>query len=287
MGWDYTDKVKEHFFNPRNVGKIENPSGMGEVGSIACGDALTLTIMVDPETNIIKDAKFQTFGCGSAIASSSVMTEMVKGKTLDEALKITNQEIADALGGLPQEKMHCSVMGREALEAAIADYRGEERPQEIESEEGSRIVCFCFGITEEKIRRVISENNLQTIEDVTNYTKAGGGCGSCIDDIESILKEVRGSQPEEQPKPAKPAKKLTNLQRIAMIQEILDHEVRPMLQKDGGDLELLDIDGTNVSIRMTGHCSGCRAAGLTSGWIEDKLKEIVDSEITLKVVEEN
>jgi NifU-like protein len=285
MGWDYTDKVKDHFLNPRNVGRVETPDGVGEVGSITCGDALTLTIKVDKATDRIVEAKFQTFGCGSAIASSSVLTEMVIGKTVEEALKITNQDIADILGGLPKEKMHCSVMGREALEAAVADYRGLAKPEDAE-EEGGRMVCFCFGVTEEKIRRVVRENKLETVEDVTNFTKAGGGCGSCLDEIERILEEVRAEAPAEKPKAAPAPKKLTNIQRIALVNEVLDQEIRPQLQKDGGDLELIDIDGTRVTIRLVAHCSGCRAAGLTSVWIEEKLREIVDPAIVLEIEEE-
>jgi NifU-like protein len=285
MGWNYTDKVKEHFMNPKNVGRIENPDGIGEVGSIACGDALTLSIKVDKEAQTIEEAKFQTFGCGSAIASSSILTEMIKGKTVDDALRVTNKDIADALGGLPPEKMHCSVMGREALEAAIANYRGEKVAVEEDEEEG-RIVCNCFGVTEGKIRKLIVENDLKTLEDVTNYSKAGGGCGVCQDDIEEILEELVGVEKKEQPQKLTPRKKLTNLERITVIQEILNQEVRPLLQKDGGDLELVDIDGTRVIIRMVGHCSGCRAAGMTSGWIQDQLQEIVDPEIVLEVTEE-
>lgn len=285
MGWNYTEKVKDHFFNPKNVGRVEDPDGTGEVGSIACGDALTLTIKVDEQTDTILDAKFQTFGCGSAIASSSILTEMVKGKIIDDALKITNQDIAEQLGGLPAEKMHCSVMGREALEAAVADYRGEKISHEDEDE--GRIICTCFGITEGKIRRIALENNLQCVEDITNYTKAGGGCGACLNDIEEVLEDVWGTCSTTQSSPKKkPKKKLTNLERIVHIKEILDNEIRPMLQRDGGDLELVDIDGVKVIIRMVGHCSGCRASGFTTGWIQDKLREIVDEDIVVEVTEE-
>ncbi len=185
--WNYTEKVLDHFRNPRNVGKVENPDGTGTVGSLACGDSLTLTFKLDDQGRIA-DVKFQTFGCASAIASSSALTELVKGKTLEEAEKITNKDIADYLGGLPAQKMHCSVMGREALEAAIRNYRtGETVVRDLKEE---KIVCKCFNVSEEEIERVATENNLSTVEEVTDYCKAGGACGQCRDEIQAILDRI-------------------------------------------------------------------------------------------------
>lgn len=186
--WDYTDKVKDHFLNPRNARVIEDANAVGDVGSIICGDALRLMLKINPTTDIIEDAAFQTYGCGSAIASSSALTEMLIGKSLAEAEKITNQQIADYLGGLPAEKMHCSVMGREALDAAIANYHGKSY-EHIHDEDGE-IICHCFGVGANKIKKVVWENHLTTVEEVTNYTKAGGGCQSCHMRIEEIIDEV-------------------------------------------------------------------------------------------------
>ena len=185
--WDYTDKVKDHFLNPRNARVIEDANAVGDVGSIICGDALRLMLKIDPNTEVIEDAAFQTYGCGSAIASSSALTEMLKGKTLKEAEKITNQEIVDYLGGLPPEKMHCSVMGREALDAAIANYHGLSYEN---SHDDGELICHCFGVGVNKIKKVVWENHLTTVEEVTNYTKAGGGCGSCKMRIEEVIDEV-------------------------------------------------------------------------------------------------
>ena len=183
--WDYTDKVKDHFLHPRNARVIEDANAVGDVGSIICGDALRLMLKIDPVTEVIEDASFQTYGCGSAIASSSALTEMLKGKTLKEAEKITNQEIVDYLGGLPPEKMHCSVMGREALDAAIANYHGQSYEN---SHDDGELVCHCFGVGINKIKKAVWENHLTTVEEVTNYTKAGGG--SCKMRIEEIIDEV-------------------------------------------------------------------------------------------------
>ncbi len=279
--WEYSEKVKEHFFNPQNAGAVDSANGIGEVGSISCGDALRLTLKVDPDTDVILDAGFQTFGCGSAIASSSALTEMVKGMTLDEALKVTNQDIAEFLDGLPPEKMHCSVMGREALEAAIANYRGEVWSDD--HEEGA-LICKCFAVDAVMIEKAIRENGLTTVEDVTNYTKAGGGCSSCHEGIEEILDSVLAEVAESDSpaiaavaEPVAPVATtasggMTNLQRMRRIEEILE-EIRPMLQRDHGDVELVDIDGKTVYVNMIGACSGCQMASLTLNGIQQKLME--------------
>ncbi len=179
--WEYTDKVREHFWSPRNVGEVENPDGMGDVGSIACGDALRLTFKLDKNSRI-SEAKFKSFGCASAIAAASVLTEMLKGLTIEEAEKITNQDIAASLGGLPPQKMHCSVLGEQVLEKAIAYYRGN--PAEAKAED---VICECFGVTKQEIEKAIKENNLTSLIEVTNYTKAGGGCGNCHQKLQELI----------------------------------------------------------------------------------------------------
>lgn len=277
--WNYTEKVKDHFLHPRNVGEIENPDAVGIIGNIVCGDALKITLKVDKKTHKIIDAKFQTFGCASAIASSSVLTELLKGKTIEEAQEISNQDIADYLGGLPEEKMHCSVMGREALEEAIKNYKGEIQPIELQE----KIVCKCFNVSEEKIRKVAQENHLTTVEEITNFTKAGGACGSCLGEIEAILKDVWSIKEPIKTETSSP-KKLTNLQKIALIQDILEREIRPRLQADGGDIELIDIEGNKVIVGFRAMCVSCPMGGITLKSIEDKLREVVGEEIM--VVEE-
>ncbi len=273
--WEYTDKVKEHFLNPRNVGELENPDGVGEVGSIACGDALKLTIKVD-ENDRITDAKFQTFGCASAIASSSALTEMIIGKTVEEAQLITNDHIAEFLGGLPKEKMHCSVMGHEALEKAIACYLGEP-----EKKPEGNVVCECFGVTDVQIEHALTENNLKTVEDITNYIKAGGGCGKCHEAIEAIIAKATGTRVETPPKP----KVLTNIEKIKLIEETLEREIKPALQQDGGNIQLVDVDGDRVMVKLTGTCATCAMSQVTlKDYVESKLKELVINSIVVEEV---
>lgn len=277
--WDYTPEVKEHFLNPRNVGEIPDADAVGEVGSLACGDALKLYLKLDEKKEKVVDAKFQTFGCASAIASSSALTEMVKGKTLDEALAISNHDIAEFLGGLPEEKMHCSVMGQEALEVAIYKYRGLELPEhDAEQDHGhaypeydGNLICKCFGITDSFLRKVITDNHLTTTEQVTNFTKAGGACGSCIPKIKTLISEVLADG-----KAAEAAKpKLSNLKKMQLVQEVLERDIRPMLRADGGDLELIEIDGDQVQIAFRKACAGCSSSGNTARYVELKLRELV------------
>jgi NifU-like protein len=337
--WDYSDKVQEYFFNPKNAGVLSEANGVGEVGAISCGDALKLMLKIDPVSSVILDAKFQTFGCGSAIASSSALTELVIGKTIDEALKISNQDIADFLGGLPPEKMHCSVMGYEALQAAVANYRGEVWTDD--HEEGA-LICKCFGVDEGMVERAVRMNSLTTIEQVTAYTKAGGSCLTCFDALEGVLAKVNaemvaegaldpakayrlgtadpqalkkkpapkvaapakaaapvvalgGSAPVRAPSatpkispldPAAPVPAMTNLQKIRLIEHAIE-ELRPSLQADKGDCELVDIDGSTVYVRLSGACVGCQMASVTVSGIQQRLSDKIGSMIRVVPVGKN
>lgn len=271
--WDYSDTVKEHFYNPRNAGALADANAIGEVGSISCGDALRLMLKVDTTNETILDASFQTFGCGSAIASSSALTEIIKGKTLEQALEVSNQDIADFLGGLPPEKMHCSVMGREALQAAVANYRGEEWKDD--HEEGA-LICKCFAVDAVMIEETIRANNLCSVEQVTNYTKAGGGCSSCHEGIEEILAKVlaeRGETFKAAPPPEKKVPgKMTTLERIRKIEQVIE-KARPNLQRDHGDIELVDVDGKNIYVSMKGACAGCQMEAATLGGVQAQMIE--------------
>lgn len=291
--WDYTDKVKDYFYNPKNSGILEDANGVGDVGAISCGDALRLMIKVDEPTQTITDARFQTFGCGSAIASSSALTELIIGKTIDEAMALTNQDIADFLGGLPPEKMHCSVMGYEALHAAVANFRGEVW---VDDHEEGALICKCFGVDEAMIERTIRGNNLTSVEEITNYTKAGGGCSTCAEGLEEILERINGEMVTEGVLAAdaafdrasfvRPVKKgivnnaeagkppLTTLQKIKLIEETIE-SIRPSLQRDGGDCELVDVDGNRVMVKLTGACVGCHLSSATIEGVQARLVEAV------------
>ena len=297
--WNYTEKVMDHFLHPRNAGDIPDADAVGEVGNITCGDALKLYLKLDPAKQNIVDVKFQTFGCASAIASASALTELIKGKSIADAAKITNNDIADYLGSLPEEKMHCSVMGMEALQTALANLQGKGASTaacaDSHAEHGGaydpdgldRVVCFCFSVTERKIRDVIRANHLTKVDEVTHYCKAGGGCGGCQDEIEKILNDMRGQAaptPDDAARkcPATPPK-LTNLQKMTKVQQVVDQEIRPGLKAEGGDLELIDIDGDKVIVRLRGACAGCPGAHVTlKRWIEAKLREMVSPDLIVE-----
>jgi NifU-like protein len=324
--WDYSEKVKEHFFNPKNAGVLATANAVGEVGALACGDALKLMLHIDRATEIILDARFQAFGCGSAIASSSAVTEMVIGRTLSQAASIGSRDIADYLGGLPVEKMHCAVMGYEALQSALAAFRGEARS--FDHEEGA-LVCRCHGVDEKAIEGAIREHQLTSVEQVTARTMAGSGCTTCYERIEDILVRVTAqalraqeeariaaeaavaqtktpaaapgtitllaarprSAPAAQPGPATPrptpaaaetspltpasplpppSAGMTNLKKIRLIEETIE-DLRVYLRKDGGDCELIDVDGSNVLVSLTGACVGCQMASVTVSGIQERL----------------
>ena len=275
--WEYTDKVSDHFRNPRNVGEVENPDGDGLAGSLACGDALRLTFKLDDDKKIC-EARFQTFGCASAIASSSALTEMLIGKTIEEAEQLTNKDIINYLGDLPKQKVHCSVMGREALDAAIYNYRtGKTLDRVLDGE----VICHCFGATDKEIEKIAREQKLTTAEEITDACKAGGGCGQCIPEIEAIINRVIGEETtgtEEQPK-------LTQLQKIKLIEETIDRQVRPILRRDGGDLELHDVDGNRVSVKFVGACVSCPVSSVTlKDVVETQLREAVSDDIVVEAV---
>lgn len=289
--WEYTGQVREHYMNPRNVGEIEHPDGYGETGNIKCGDALRLTFKLDSEGKV-EDIKFKTFGCGSAIASSSMLTELCKGKTVDEMEKITDDDIANALGGLPDAKMHCSVMGQDALKLAIEYYRNGGKT--IKKEVSSRVVCTCFNVTEDDISQAVRQHGLVSVEQVTNYTKAGGGCKNCLKDIKEIIDQVHAKMDEEHDhdhdhgqntSESVPKKELTTLEKIDLIRSVLNTEIRPALQNDGGDCDLIDIEGNIVKLRFIGACSGCAHSSITSNeFIGKTLKEKVSEDLEVQMV---
>lgn len=277
--WDYTEKVHDHFLHPHNAGAMPDANAIGEVGSLSCGDALKLYLKIN-DKGVIEKASFETFGCASAIASSSVLTDMIIGMTVDEALKVTNKDITNALGGLPKQKMHCSVMGQEALEAAIRNWKGE--PAEPHAHEEGKLVCKCFGVTDAQIINAIRENNLKTVEEVTDYTKAGGACGECLDQIAEILAYELKQKPLEE---LKPKKRMTNVQRMQKVLKVIDEEIKPRLQADGGDIELVDVDGRRVSVSLHGRCSQCRSSEVTiRNLVEKALREHVEPDIVVEEV---
>jgi NifU-like protein len=308
--WDeYSDKVTDLMNNPQNMGEIteEQAKEMGatlivaDFGAESCGDAVRLYWAVDPKTDEILLSKFKSFGCGTAIASSDTMAELCKGKTVDEAVKITNIDVEMAMRdnvdtpAVPPQKMHCSVMAYDVIKKAAAQYKGVD----MESFEEEIIVCECARVTLSTLQEVIRLNDLTTVEQITDYTKAGAFCKSCIrpggheekdiylvDLLEEYEKEKMASAATLGNEGGSTADfaKMTIVQKIKAVDKIVDENIRQMLIMDGGDMEILDIkeNGVNfdIYIRYLGACNGCASSSTgTLFAIENILKEKLDENI--------
>lgn len=191
--WLYSDKVKDHFMHPRNVLFNEDgfrPDGRGVIGNIKCGDEMVVLIKVDKTKGVITDCKWKTYGCASAIASTSVLSELAIGKNLDEAYKLSSRDIAVALGGLPEHKIHCSVLGDKALRAAIDDYYISHGMSDKVKKEREHIICKCLGITDAEIENAVLEG-ARTYIQLQERTKIGTVCGECKEKSIKLMEEYK------------------------------------------------------------------------------------------------
>ncbi|WP_456323853.1 iron-sulfur cluster assembly scaffold protein [Hydrogenimonas sp.] len=309
---EYSQKVQDLMNNPKNQGELteEDAKRLGgelivaDFGAESCGDAVRLYWIVDPKTDKILEAKFKSFGCGTAIASSDTMVELCKGKTVDEAVKITNIDVEKAMRDTPEtpavppQKMHCSVMAYDVIKKAASQYKGVD----MESFEDEIIVCECARVSLQTLKEVIRLNDLKTVEEITDYTKAGAFCKSCIKPggheereyyLVDILAETRKEMEEEKLKATVekqasgedvPFKDMTLVQKIKAIDSVIDESVRQYLIMDGGNMEVLDVkqngDYTDIYIRYLGACSGCASSSTGTLYaIESVLKEKLDPNI--------
>lgn len=307
--WDeYSNKVADRMNNPHHMGEISEEEAkvkggkliIADYGAESCGDAVRLYWLVDEATGKIVDAKFKSFGCGTAIASSDMMVELCVGKTVDEAVKITNIDVEKALRdtpdipAVPPQKMHCSVMAYDVIKKAASIYKGVD----MDSFESEIIVCECARVSLATIKDAIRINDLKTVEDITNYTKAGGYCKSCIKPgghearewyLVDILRDTRAEMEKEQLLSASHGevsdfRGLSSIQKYKAIEKVIDENIRQMLVMDGGNLEILDVkerpENTDVFIRYLGACSGCSSAATgTLFAIESVLRQKLDESI--------
>ncbi|NKQ41401.1 MAG: iron-sulfur cluster assembly scaffold protein NifU [Sulfurovum sp.] len=309
--WDeYSQIVTDLMNNPRNLGEIteEKAKEMGatlivaDFGAESCGDAVRLYWAVDPETDIILESKFKSFGCGTAIASSDTMAELCRGKTVDEAVKITNIDVELAMRdtpdvpAVPAQKMHCSVMAYDVIKKAAAQYKGVS----MESFEEEVIVCECARISLSTLQEVIRLNDLTTIEQIADYTKAGAFCKSCIrpgghEEKEIYLVDLLGEYAKEKVSKAvgnndnQDFDQMTVVQKIKAVERVIDENIRQMLIMDGGDLEILDIKEhelcTDIYIRYLGACVGCESSSTGTLYaIEGTLNQKLGSMIRVVTV---
>lgn len=308
--WDqYSNKVTTLMNNPNNQGEItqEECDAAGhtlivaDFGAESCGDAVRLYWEVDPSTDTIVNSKFKSFGCGTAIASSDMMAELCIGKTVQEAVKITNIDVEKSLRdnpetpAVPPQKMHCSVMAYDVIKKAAGLYLGVDES----SFEDEIIVCECARVSLGTLREVIKLNDLKTIEQITDYTKAGGFCKSCIKPggheareyyLVDILADVRREMDEEKMRSAADAgshgdfEAMTLVQKIKAIDSVVDESIRQFLIMDGGNMEVIDIkdspDYIDVYIRYLGACNGCASSSTGTLYaIEATLKEKLSQKI--------
>ena len=298
--WEqYSNKVIERMNNPKYLGEFSEEDAkkrgaklvVADFGSEACGDAVRLYWLVDPKTDKIIDARFKSFGCGTAIASSDVMTELTIGKTVDEAMKVTNLDVEKALRdepdkpAFPPQKMHCSVMAYDVIMEAAAKYKGKDSKELRDNE----IVCECARVTRKEIEDIVKKFKVKTVEELQKYTDAGKYCKSCVAPggheerdvyLVDIIKEVWDEMKKEELKKAAETEefdKMSLIKKIKAIEEFLDKKIKPMLAMDGGSLELIDIreeDGiTKVYVRYLGACATCASGGVTLKAIEDEMKK--------------
>lgn len=312
---DYSQKVQDRMNSPKFMGEITEEEAknrglkliVADFGAESCGDAVRLYWLVDEKTDKIVDAKFRSFGCGTAIASSDTMAELCVGKTVDQAVKITNIDVEHAMRdnpetpAVPPQKMHCSVMAYDVIKAAAASYKGVD-PEHFEDE---IIVCECARVSLGTIKEVIRLNDLKTVEEITQYTKAGAFCKSCIKPggheereyhLVDILAETRAEMEKEKLSAIADAKihdgksdmafeELNTIGQFKAVENIIDKDIRPMLQFDGGDMDIVDIrtsDSGNIDvyIRYLGACSGCASgASGTLFAIESVLQENLSPKI--------
>jgi nitrogen fixation NifU-like protein len=191
--WAYSEKLKEHFMSPKNIMQGENTDefdGVGMEGNLQCGDQMMVVIKVDKGSEVITDCQWKTYGCASAIASTSILSEMVKGMTLDQAFHISPKDVAKELGGLPENKIHCSVLGDKALRAAINNYFVRNGMEDRVKQEQAKIVCQCMNITDHDIEEAVLEG-ARTFFELQEHTKLGTVCGQCKEEAESFLEKFK------------------------------------------------------------------------------------------------
>jgi len=189
--WLYSEKVRDHFVNPRNVLFDERDyeyDGMGITGNIKCGDQMIVFIQVDKEKSIITDCKWKTYGCASALASTSMLSEMVKGMDLDKAYNLTPKDIAEELGGLPENKIHCSVLGDKALRIAISDYYTKNGQEDKVVKDEAQIICECMEVTDKEIEEAVLEG-VRTMLELQEKTKLGTSCGECKPEAKILMEQ--------------------------------------------------------------------------------------------------